>query len=42
MKKVVILSNHHAYTYNFRREIIQRLLDEGYKVYIVLPYGDKV
>lgn len=42
MKKVVILSNHHAYTYNFRREIIQRLLDESYKVYIVLPYGDKV
>jgi glycosyltransferase involved in cell wall biosynthesis len=42
MKKVVILSNHHAYTYNFRRETIQRLLDENYKVYIVLPYGEKV
>jgi len=42
MKKVVILSNHHAYTYNLRREIIQRLLEEKYKVYIVLPYGEKV
>ncbi|KKE79855.1 glycosyltransferase family 1 protein [Bacilli bacterium] len=42
MKKVVILSNHHAYTYNFRKEIIQRLIDENFKVYVVLPYGEKV
>src|SRR5699024_11168836 len=42
MKKIVILSNHHVYTYNFRKEIIQRLLEEGYKVYVVLPYGEKV
>jgi glycosyltransferase involved in cell wall biosynthesis len=42
MKKVVILSNHHAYTYNFRKEIIQRLIEENYKVYVVLPYGEKV
>ncbi|MEQ6376432.1 glycosyltransferase family 4 protein [Bacillaceae bacterium S4-13-56] len=42
MKKVVILSNHHAYTYNFRKEIIQRLLNQNYKVYVVLPYGEKV
>lgn len=31
MKKIVILSNHHAYTYNFRIEIIQKFLDEGLK-----------
>src|SRR5690606_42018508 len=42
MKKIVILSNHHAYTYNFRREIIQKFLDVGFKVYLVLPYGEKV
>ncbi|TCI48274.1 MULTISPECIES: glycosyltransferase family 4 protein [unclassified Exiguobacterium] len=42
MKKVVILSNHDAYTYNFRKEIIQKFLDEGYETYIVLPYGPKV
>lgn len=42
MKKIVILSNHHAYTYNFRKEIIQKLIDENYKVYVVLPYGEKV
>ncbi|AOM81652.1 glycosyltransferase family 4 protein [Salisediminibacterium beveridgei] len=42
MKKVLILSNHHSYTYNFRKEIIQAIIDEGYKVYIVQPYGEKV
>lgn len=42
MKKVVILSNHHAYTYNFRKEIIERLIEMNYKVYVVLPYGEKV
>lgn len=42
MKKIVILSNHDGYTYNFRKEIIQQIIDIGYKVYIVLPYGDKI
>lgn len=42
MKEVVILSNHHAYTYNFRKEVIIKLLEENYKVHIVLPYGEKV
>lgn len=42
MKKLVILSNHHAYTYNFRKEIIQKFINENYKVYIVVPYGDKI
>lgn len=42
MKKVVILSNHHAYTYNFRKEIIQELIDNDYEVTVVLPYGEKV
>lgn len=41
-KKIVILSNHHAYTYNLRKEVIQKLIDENYIVYIVLPYGEKV
>src|SRR5690625_3077135 len=42
METVVILSNHHVYTYNFRKEIIQALLDENYEVYVVQPYGKKV
>ena len=41
-KRVVILSNHHSYTYNFRKEIIQELLDRGCEVCVVLPYGEKV
>jgi glycosyltransferase involved in cell wall biosynthesis len=40
--KILILSNHHSYTYNFRKEIIQSLLDDGYEVHINLPYGEKV
>lgn len=42
MKKIVILSNDHAYTYNLRKEIIKKIIDENFKVYIVLPYGNKV
>ncbi|WP_214708997.1 MULTISPECIES: glycosyltransferase family 4 protein [unclassified Exiguobacterium] len=42
MKKVVILSNHDVYTYNFRKEIIQKLLEEKFEVHLVLPYGEKL
>lgn len=42
MAKIVLLSNHHVYTYNFRKEIIQALLNEGHDVHLVLPYGEKV
>lgn len=42
MKKIIILSNHHSYTYNFRKEIIKKFLTNGYKVYILMPYGEKV
>ncbi|SDC07040.1 galacturonosyltransferase [Terribacillus halophilus] len=42
MKDIVILSNHHSYTYNFRKEIIERLISDGYKITLVLPYGEKV
>ena len=42
VKKILLLSNHHAYTYNFRKEIIQSLLDDGYKVTVVAPYGEKI
>jgi Glycosyltransferase len=42
MKKILILSNHASYTYNFRREIIQKLIEKNFSVYIVLPYGSEV
>lgn len=42
MKTVLILSNHHLYTYNLRKEVIQKLIEVGHKVIIALPYGEKV
>lgn len=42
MKTVLILSNHHLYTYNLRKEVIQKMIELGYKVIVALPYGEKV
>jgi hypothetical protein len=42
MKTVLILSNHHLYTYNLRKEVIQEIINLNYKVIIALPYGEKV
>lgn len=42
MRTIVILSNHHLYTYNLRKDIIQALIDTGNRVVLVLPYGDRV
>ncbi|WP_341961932.1 glycosyltransferase family 4 protein [Planococcus maritimus] len=41
-KKVLLLGNHGFVIYNFRKELIQRLLKDGYDVYISLPYDEKV
>ncbi|MEZ0482147.1 glycosyltransferase family 4 protein [Planococcus sp. SSTMD024] len=41
-KRVLLLGNHGFVIYNFRKELIQRLLKEGYEVYISLPYDEKV
>lgn len=42
MKTVLILSNHHLYTYNLRKELIEKLLEFNYRVVLALPYGEKV
>lgn len=42
MKKVLMLGNHEIVIYNFRKELIERMIKEGYEVYVVLPYGPKV
>ncbi|OME65260.1 glycosyltransferase family 1 protein [Paenibacillus odorifer] len=42
MKKVLILVNHDVVIYNFRRELVERLLHEGYEVYISSPYGERI
>lgn len=42
MKKVLVLANHILGIYSFRRELIQKLLDEGYEVYIASPPHEKM
>lgn len=41
-KTVALLSNEHSWTYNLRKEIIEALLNENYRVVLILPYGEKV
>ncbi|MGX4668314.1 glycosyltransferase family 4 protein [Cerasibacillus sp. JNUCC 74] len=42
MKKVLFLVNHDVVIYNFRLEIVERLLKEGYEVFISSPYGERI
>lgn len=42
MKKVLMLVNHDVVIYNFRRELVERLLVDGYEVYISSPYGERI
>lgn len=41
-KKVLVLANRDFVLFNFRVEVLKRLLDEKYEVYICLPDGPKV
>jgi len=36
-KRILILSNHFITLYNFRRELIERMIKEGHEVYISMP-----
>lgn len=42
MKKILVMVNRDFVLYNFRIELVERLLKEKYEVYICLPYGEKV
>ncbi len=42
MKKILILANLDMGLYNFRKELLERLLKEGYEVHISLPMGPRV
>lgn len=42
MKRVLVLANRDFVLYNFRIEVLQKLLLENYEVYICLPDGPKV
>lgn len=41
-KRILILVNHEIVIYNFRRELVDALLEQGYEVYISSPYGKKL
>lgn len=42
MKKILILANHDVGLYNFRMELIERLIREGFEVHFSVPDGSKV
>lgn len=41
-KKVTVIANNDVGLYNFRKEVVERLLEEGNQVDIILPYGEKI
>ncbi|SCJ98220.1 colanic acid biosynthesis glycosyltransferase WcaL [uncultured Clostridium sp.] len=42
MKKVLMLGNSDIVIYNFRRELIEKMIKSGYEVYVSLPYSKKI
>lgn len=42
MKRVLFLVNHDVVIYNFRLELVERLLKDGYEVWISSPYGERI
>ncbi len=40
-KKILILSNHFITLYNFRKELINKLVKDGYEVFISMPKADE-
>ncbi len=41
-KKILFLVNHDVVIYNFRKEIVEKYLKEGFDVYISSPYGERI
>src|SRR5690625_488303 len=41
-RKILFLVNHDIVIYNFRKELVERLLEEDYEVYISSPYGERI
>ena len=41
-KRVLFLVNHDVVIYNFRLEIVERLLKDGHEVHISSPYGERI
>lgn len=42
MSKILIMVNHSMTIFNFRLELVQRLLDDGHEVIISSPYDDRI
>lgn len=42
MKRILFLVNHDIVIYNFRKELVERLLQGDYEVYISSPYGERI
>lgn len=42
MSKILFLVNHDVVIYNFRLELVERLLADGHKVIISSPYGERI
>ena len=40
--RILVLANNDIGLYNFRKELLARLIQDGNEVYISLPEGDKV
>lgn len=41
-KRILILVNHEVVIYNFRLELVERLLAEGYEIHISTPPGERI
>lgn len=41
-EKILFIVNHEIVIYNFRKELVKRLLEENYDVYICSPPGEKI
>ncbi|MDY3706235.1 glycosyltransferase family 4 protein [Vagococcus lutrae] len=41
-KKILILVNHDLVIYNFRKELVEKLISEGYEVYVSSPNGKRI
>ena len=42
VKKVLILANHAITIYNFRLELVRRLVQDGYEVHLSAPYSERI
>ena len=42
MSKILILVNHDIGIYNFRLELVEKLIVAGYDVYVSSPYGERI